>query len=263
MTLASFRGAFAGALLDPASSGPLASIVAQPGFAVYRNTVMKGCVDALVANYPAVVSVVGEAWFRAAAAVFVRAHPPRTPMLVEYGAGFAEFLRAFPPAAELPYLADVGRVDRFWTEAHLSPDEAPLRAEELARLAPEALAAMRLRQHASARWAWFDDAPIATLWRTNRRPSRNPSGADLEWRGEGVLVVRPHHAVVDVVLDAAGCAFLDACREGATLGEAAMAALAIASSADLSALLATLIEAGAFAAPQDTVTRRKPKEHVR
>ena len=260
MTLASFQEAFAGALLDAAADSPLSGMVSQPGFAVYRNTVMKGCMDALETSYPAVASLVGEEWFRAAAAVFARAHPPRVPMLVEYGAEFPGFLRACPPAAELPYLADVARVDRFWTEAHLAADETPLRAEALARLAPDALAAMRLRPHVSARWAWFDDAPIATLWRRQRNPSLRDAGAAIEWRGEGVLVLRPQHVVVDVALDPAGCAFLDACRDDATLGEAAMAALAIAPSVDLAALLATLIEAGAFALPQDTLTRHPPKE---
>lgn len=260
MTLASFQEAFAGALLDAAADSPLSLMVSQPGFAVYRNTVMKGCMDALEASYPAVASLVGEEWFRAAAAVFARTHPPRVPMLVGYGAEFPGFLRAFPPAAELRYLADVARVDRFWTEAHLAADETPLRAEALVGFAPEALAATWLRPHVSARWAWFDDAPIASLWRRNRRPVRDDAVAGIKWRGEGMLVLRPQDVVVDVALDHAGCAFLDACRDDATLGEAAMAALAIAPSVDLAALLATLIEAGAFASPQDTPTRYPPKE---
>jgi hypothetical protein len=32
----------------------------QPGFAVYRNTVLKGCIDALQANYPTVHALVGD-----------------------------------------------------------------------------------------------------------------------------------------------------------------------------------------------------------
>ena len=253
MTLASFQAAFAAAVHGSAAESPLARLVRQPGFAVYRNTVVKACVDALRASYPAVAALVGEEWFRAAAAVFVREYPPRVPMLVEYGAELADFLRAFPPAAELPYLADVARLDRFWTEAHLAADEPPLRAGALAGLAPEALAATRLRPHASARWAWFDAAPIATLWQRNRRSAAEDGCADIEWRGEGVLVLRPHAEVIDVALDAAGAAFLDACRDGATLGEAGMVALAVRSDADLCALLASLLEAGAFASPEEPI----------
>jgi len=92
-TLAQFQDDFIRALRDPDRPAP-------PAFAVYRNTVMKGCIDALQANYPAVARLVGEEWFRAAAAVYVREHLPRTPMLLEYGAGFADFLARFEPAAE-------------------------------------------------------------------------------------------------------------------------------------------------------------------
>ena len=130
--LARFQDDFARALLDPAQPAP-------PAFAVYRNTVMKGCIDALQANYPAVAKLVGEEWFRAAAAVYVRDHLPRTPMLLEYGAGFADFLARFEPAAELPYLPAVARLDRFWTEAHAAADEPPLDARALAGAGPGTL----------------------------------------------------------------------------------------------------------------------------
>jgi hypothetical protein len=34
----------------------------SPALAVYRNTVAKGCIDALQANYPAVHTLVGSDW---------------------------------------------------------------------------------------------------------------------------------------------------------------------------------------------------------
>ena len=117
----------------PAPSDPLVDELArQPGFAVYRNTVAKACVDALQANYPAVWRLVGEEWFRAAAAVFVRSAPPKDPTLVTYGAGFPLFLERFAPARDLPYLGAVARLDRFWTEAHVARDEAPVAAADVA-----------------------------------------------------------------------------------------------------------------------------------
>jgi hypothetical protein len=85
-SLTAFQEAFAQALLiGPTGDSTLAALTTQPGFAVYRNTVMKGCIDALAANYPAVLRLVGSEWFRAAAALFVQAHPPQRPMLVDYG----------------------------------------------------------------------------------------------------------------------------------------------------------------------------------
>jgi len=233
--LARFQQEFAQALLDPA--GPM-----PPAFAVYRNTVMKGSIDALQANFPAVARLVGEEWFRAAAAVHVRASPPRVPMLLDYGQDFPDFLAAFEPAAELPYLPAVARLDRFWTEAHAARDEALLETAPLAGMEPDRLGGLRLRPHASARWAWFD-VPAYTIWSRQRRKE---DAGDVTWRGEGALLARPGDAVQSIALDRADCAFLDACREGRTLAEAAEAAVGMLPGADLAALMARLLEAGAF-----------------
>ncbi|MEW6690119.1 MAG: DNA-binding domain-containing protein, partial [Pseudomonadota bacterium] len=86
MRLAAFQDAFAAALAADEPRSALPQLGAQPGFAVYRNTVMKGCIDALQANYPAVERLVGEEWFRAAAAVYARAEPPAHASLLDYGA---------------------------------------------------------------------------------------------------------------------------------------------------------------------------------
>ena len=241
--LADFQHAFAAALRGDAPPS-LASVAAQPGFAVYRNTVARGCIDALQANYRAVARLVGEEWFRAAAAVYVDGHPPRTPMLVEYGDGFADFLAAFAPAAELPYLPGVARCDRLWTEAHVAADAPPLDGAALAALAPDQLAAARLHPHPAARWAWIDDLPAAELWLRNRDLAAD--NGDVAWTGGGVLVTRPHDAVLAVALGRGGCAFLDACAAQHPIATAVEHALERAPDTDLAGLMAQLIAAGAF-----------------
>ena len=148
MRLSDFQDGLASALLPPpgASVPPpawLDALLAQPGFAVYRNTVAKGCIDALQANYPAVHALVGTDWLRAAAHAFVHQHPPTDGCLMDYGAGFADFLEGFGPAANLPYLAAVARLDRCWTESHLAADAPALQADLGADL--PALVALLLR----------------------------------------------------------------------------------------------------------------------
>jgi hypothetical protein len=236
-TLAAFQDGFARALLDPEAEMPAA-------FAVYRNTVMKGCIDALRANYPAVARLVGEEWFRAAAALFVRAQPPRAPMLALYGEGFEGFLASFAPAAELPYLPAVARLDRFWSESHLARDEAALGTEALARMDLEQLGRQRLRPHAAARWSWFA-LPACSIW--SRQRAESDEADEIDWRAEGALVTRPDGAVRWEPLSQGGCALLDACARGLPLGAAAEAALAADSATDLSQLIARLLAAGAFA----------------
>lgn len=247
--LAQFQSAFADALFAPADAqGPLAALTGQPAFAVYRNTVMKGCIDALEANFPAVARLVGSDWFRAAAARYVAAQPPHDARLLLYGDGFPEFLQHFEPARELPYLADVARLDRCWIEVHAAPD-AP--GSVLPRLLPEVLRPTRVTPHPAARWRWFAELPIYTIWSRNR--SADADAGEIVWQGEGALLTRPQGAVLWRQASAADCAFLDASTGGALLLDATAAALAVRPDADVGALVVGLLHAGALvvsAAPE-------------
>ena len=240
----------------PANALPpgLRALASQPGFAVYRNTVLKGCIDALQANHPAIARLVGEEWFRAAAAVHVRQHPPQDTRMLLYGQGFADFLQGFAPAADLPYLSGVARLERFWTEAHCADDACVLAPSALAGLPPQQLGARVLEPHPATRWAWFDAQPIYTLWQRNRASELDSTQDDdeLVWAGEGALLTRPAGSVVWTPLAAAGCAFLDACAAGKPLADAAGEALARQADCDLTQLMATLLAAGAFCSAHDS-----------
>jgi hypothetical protein len=250
--LASFQDDFARALFDPEALDECAPAVAalarQPAFAVYRNTVLKGGIDALQANYPCVARIVGDDWFRSVAALYVRAHPPRRPTLVDYGEHFTRFLESFEPARELPYLAGVARLDRFWIEAHVARDETPVDPRALAALPPRRLLGERLRPVASARWAWFDEHPVFTIWQRNRAPGRFDD-SEFDWRAEGALLVRVEGVVRWLALDAAMLAFVAACADGGTVAGAVAAALDVAPQADPRSVLCPLLEIGAFACP--------------
>jgi len=253
--LQSFQDEFADALMalpDAVPHSPqIAALARQPGFAVYRNTVLKGCIDALQANYPAVARLVGEEWFRAAAAIYSRAHLPLHPSLLDHGRGFADFLAGFEPARELSYLADVARLDRCWTEAHIAADAVPVAAAAVARLTTAELAAAVLQPHPAARWAWFAEAPIMTIWARNRTLTSalcdvDEHAPEIAWHGEGALITRPLAQVEWTGMTAAGCAFLDACARGANLAAAAAAALEMDAHTDLAQLMAVTLQAGTF-----------------
>ena len=260
-TLARFQDAFARALLSPGGTPApeVAALAAQSAFNVYRNTVMKGCIDALQANYPAVARLVGDEWFRATAAIYVRQNLPSDPTLLRYGASFADFLAHFEPAAELPYLPGVARLDRMWTEAHAAADETLLDPAAITALGPDALARVNVPPHAAARWAAFSEGPVYTIWSRNRSDFV-PTG-DIDWRPEGALLTRPHGAVESRALDAAGCAFLDACAAGRTLGAAAEAALGTQPAADIAQLMSMLLASGAIG--NMTVTSSQQPEEDR
>ncbi|MGK6306408.1 HvfC/BufC family peptide modification chaperone [Variovorax sp. DT-64] len=255
----SFQEAFANALFAPetVTDPAVRRLAAQPAFAVYRNTVMKGCIDALESNFPAVARLVGREWFRAAAALHAAQSPPADGRLLHYGEGFADFLQHFEPAAELPYLPDVARLDALWREVHAAEDAPLLDPAWLARHAPRRLAALVLRLHPATRWAWFDEQPIYSIWARNRGDG-DDADEELAWHGEGALLTRPAGAVTWRPVGQAGCAFLDACAAGLPLGEAAEQALALDADCDIAALLEALLRAGAFTTSPDPSTESVP-----
>jgi hypothetical protein len=251
---AQFQAAFADALFAPRDRvhPHLRHLVEQPAFAVYRNTVMKGCIDTLEANFPAVVRLVGREWFRAAAAVHVVAESPRDGRLLFYGDQFADFLREFGPAAELVYLPAVAQLDALWRESHAAGDAPALDATGLALVGPGAIGRLKAYPHPAARWAWFDALPIFSIWSRNRRDADaddidDVDAGELVWQGEGALLTRPADAVHWCAMPKAGCAFLDACAAGLSLAGAAEQALAIDPAVDVATLFGTLLRAGAFA----------------
>lgn len=217
--------------------------------AVYRNTAIKGRIDALEANYPTVAQMVGPEWFRAAAREFVEGEPGDNPVLADYGVGFPDWLARFPPVEAMPYLGPMARLDRAWTEAHLSADAAVMAPNEAAGLGL-ALAGAPARLHPSVRLFWFDwTAP--SLWLAHRDPGPDE---DLVWRpgGEGLLIHRPEHEVRIRRLSRPEWAFLNAARHGRAFASAALAAQSAAaaqstnSDCDVAALFGGLIALGVF-----------------
>lgn len=211
--------------------------------AVYRNTSIKGRIDALEANYPTVSRLVGREWFRAAAREYVEDEPGDDPVLAGFGEAFPAWLGGFGPARDHPYLSPVARLDRAWTEAHLAPDSAPLTPARAAA-AGLVLTAAPARLHPSTRLFWFDwTAP--SLWLAHRECDEAEA---LHWRreAEGLLIHRPGAGVRARRLSRAEWVFLDAGRKGRPFGVAALLARAAQPDIDASALFAGLLAAGAF-----------------
>jgi hypothetical protein len=97
--------AFASSLEDP-SAAPPAITHGRTGasdarrFAVYRNNVAVGLIGALEARYPVSRRIAGDDLFRAMARAFMRAHKPRSPVMIAYGAEFPEFVADYLAGAE-------------------------------------------------------------------------------------------------------------------------------------------------------------------
>ncbi len=236
--------------------------LAVPAFAVYANTGLRACIDALQAAYPSVMHVLGEAGFRPLAARFARAHPPVDSRLFLYGEGFADHLRDKEPQSEWPFLADLARIDRCRTEAHVAFDASVLSAAELAQLPPDVLAATVLVPTPATRWHHCTESPVLDLWAMAMQGDVAPQS--IQWRGQAVLITRPDDEVLMHELPLAAIALLEACACAQPLGAAAAAALAADPGVDLQPLVATLFAQGALRSlaplpdPSNASPRKRP-----
>ncbi|MFN4206694.1 MAG: putative DNA-binding domain-containing protein [Agrobacterium albertimagni] len=241
-------GAFAEALFAPDLPSPEGltgreETRPQRRFSVYRNNVTVSLVDALSSIFPTVQNLVGEDFFRAMARLYVAAHPPTSPLLFSYGESFSGFLETFPPAADLPFLADVARVERLWLDAYHAADAAPLDPAALGEISAEHLASIRFQPHPATRMIRLRHA-AGTICSLDR--AGMPLDGVNPHREESVLITRPAFDVSIAILPSGAATFLEKLLDGQALGDACLAAGEEA--AKISALISLALTSGTFTA---------------
>lgn len=219
-----------------------APVSETPGLSVYRNTVTRGAIDVLAATFSTVVSLVGEDWFHAAAAVYVAEHRPATPSLLRYGDDFADWLASFPPAQDTPYLSAVAHLDRLWWNAYFAADADALHPALLATLDAEALDATTLVLHPSVQLAAFDHN-LASLW-LGHREEGDPGEFEITATPEFLLIVRAGLTVSTKLIAPSDHAFLAACQRSVSIMKAASHALEIDADTSLPDMIAAHLAAG-------------------
>jgi hypothetical protein len=246
----SFAGAFSPALLDPQSATP--AVVTGPNkkavskrYNVYRNNVTVSLIDALAAIFPATQRITGVEFFRAMGRFHVRAAPPTSPLLFEYGRDFPGFIERYEYAQSLPWLTDVARIERAWLDAYHAADMEILKPQHLLSIPPERLPDARFVPHPAVRIVG-SEFPAVSIFAANR--SDGPMDPIEAAGAEDALITRPGLEVVVRHLPPGGAIFLMRLISGETLGQAAAAAFETSTSFDLPANIAGMIEAGAFVA---------------
>lgn len=214
------------ALLDPRV--PLPALRARGGasperrWSVHRATAVGGLVDTLATAFPVARQIVGDEFFDAMSRRFVVQSPPRSPVLDEYGDDYPAFVDGFAPAGDVPYLADVMRLERLHVRVARAADAAPLDLAAFQGLLsdPSRLLESRIQLHPACGWL-RSSHPVAALWQAH------PAGADVDsdalaaidlTHAQDVLVARPDLDIQVAVLPHGALEMFDALRAGATLG---------------------------------------------
>lgn len=251
MDFAASQTAFADALLHADRPVPDGITTARGGvdaarFAVYRNNVFVGLTTALAQHFPVTERLVGTEFYMVMARAYAQDHKPTSPLIIEYGDDFPDFIATFQSARELAYLPDVARIEAACRRAYHAADTLPLDLKVLAAVAPERLADLRLVAHPSAGLI-RSDYPVGSIWSAHQQETVKPV---VDWRPQDVLIVRPEMTVDIHILPTQDAVFAACLFNGATLGAAAEAALTEAPAFDFGAALIGLVSLGAFRALQ-------------
>lgn len=250
---------FASALLapdQPCPDGLFSSNGADPAsrFAVYRNNVHSSLINALATAYPVTAQLVGDAFFRAMAGIFVQAYPPNSPLISEYGSTFADFIQGFEPAASVPYLADVARLERLRVRAYHAADTPWVDSQAvLQQLQTQTnLGAQHLQLHPSV-GALNSAYAVVAVWAAHQTEG---ALATLDpWHAQGVLVLRQGLSVKVFAIDGGSVAFINSLKHGSALEMAVADALEASAAFDLHQCLALLIN-------HDALTHSLPEQKV-
>lgn len=247
MSLSDIQAEFVASLRDPALPPPASltrhgDATPKKRFDVYRNNVVASLIEALRTSFPIVERLVGEEFFKATARAYIDHEPPRSPLLFLYGQTLGDFLDGFPPAASVPYLGDVARLEWARLSAFHAEDRDPVGIEGLSEVPPEQLGDVTFELHPSltllsSRW------PAFSIWAASAGLAQQDQ-VDMS-RAEQLAVIRPGYEVDTRLLPVGGHGFIAALLGGATLGEAAEHAAAQSDDFDLSLHLNGLFNLGA------------------
>jgi len=233
--LAAFQARFAKAVM---AEQPFDHLSRQRQFAVYRNTSARGAVEALRATYSTVDTLVGDDMFTQIALDYRSERPPAEPILSNYGSDFSDFLGAQPWTGELPYLADVARLDWLWLAASLAADweASPGTVHEHGQ--------RKIRLHPATRFIWLA-TPAMTIWQAHRDQAGFGELAP-EWREEGALFTRQGQAVRAELIGPECHHLLDSCSVSIRADDCIAAVEAVFPECDAAMLLERCLLSGAL-----------------
>jgi len=180
---------------------------------VYRDGYALRLIEVLTSDYPGLMAMAGPDDFDHMARAYIAAHPSRHPSVRWYGRGVADFLANTPPYNGTPDAAEMARFEWALGEAFDSPDVAPITADDLIALAPEAWETLSFTTLPSLkRLTLAFDVPQA--WQ--RRDEVEPGNLEVD-RAAGPVawaIWRPEFVSNFRSLDADEAAMLDALNEG-------------------------------------------------
>ena len=113
---------------------------------VYADMYFYRLLEVLKEDYPATLAVLGEANFHNLITAYLIRHQPSEPSVRGAGKFLPDFLRAHRLRAEVPFVADLAKLERAITEVFCAADASLLEASVMNALQPEQWGTVKMRR---------------------------------------------------------------------------------------------------------------------
>lgn len=218
---------------------------------IYRNSIHGQFTAALGDLFPVCQRLVGERLFAALCQPYIRQHRSACADVGAYGSGFAEHIAAevasHDSLAQLPYLADVARLEWAWHQVFHGADEPPFDHPALAAVPADEQGALCFHPPAASHLL-SSPYPIHTIWQHNQPDWQPEPGQDehidLDAGGVHLLVWRSGAAMRIDPLNTAQHQLLTLLQRGMSLDELAPALAQANPEIDLGSMLPELLQNG-------------------
>ncbi len=210
-------------------------------FNVYRNNIAVSLTEAMHQAFPVITKLLGPQNMDGLAGMFLRAHPPSSPLMMHYGAEFPAFLAQMPQLAHLGYLPDVARLELQLRRAYHAADATPVDAALLSSLDPDQLLQLHVA-FAPAVHVLRSRWPIYDIWRFNTQADAPKPHSE----AQDILITRPDFDPIPQLLPQGAAEWILALQNDASFGSAYEAASQLYPAFDLTTPLTMLLQGSAL-----------------
>ncbi|MBE7635675.1 hypothetical protein GUA87_02375 [Sneathiella sp. P13V-1] len=186
--------AFANAVTDLGANTPDDVVNTGGRFNTYRSNYFSSLIAVLTEQFPVTAELVGPEFFDALVQEYATQIPPTSPVMGIYGERFAEFLEGFEPVQQVPYLADVARLE--WARATaktviaLLPHQISSEDEILQAINfPAVISKGATLLHSPY--------PVGTIWANHQQETPAPIA---DWKAETVAVWQGEDDIQQVIV---------------------------------------------------------------
>lgn len=220
---------FRDAVFEETSDGPAlqafsklandsAGLPAAGHLRIYRGAVLGTLTRALGNIYPVCKRLLGGKFFDGMARSYARSTPSLSADLANYGGEFGDFIVLFKPAATLPYLADVARLEWHWHRAFHAADETGMDVAALSEVPSADTGRIAFRLPASSRLL-HSSFPVQRIWQVNQDDWKGNQSVNLDEGGVSLIVWRKNYEMRIDELDPQESQLLTAINSGALFSE--------------------------------------------